>query len=84
MTVAQQNTASLTIDTDNSLHINQVLWLPVQLLQRLWWHTKGYGIIFSIMFLTLMSLIFVSLHWSSRKLAMVPTQSEELDLESSK
>ncbi|MCC5636585.1 hypothetical protein LC593_12065 [Nostoc sp. CHAB 5844] len=89
MTIAPQNTAvSLTISMDNSQSVNQVLWLPVRLgtafLRRLWWHTKGYGIIFSIMFLTLMSLIFLSIHWSYRKLLIVPTPQDELDLESSK
>ncbi|MBD2446229.1 hypothetical protein H6G76_03460 [Nostoc sp. FACHB-152] len=88
MTIAPQNTVSLTISMDNSQSVNQDLWRPVRLvkisLQRLWWHTKGYGIVFSIMLLTLMSLIFVSIHWSSRKLLIVPTQQDELDLESSK
>lgn len=85
MTIARQNTeASLTINMNNSPKINQDLWLPVLFLQRLWWHTKNYGTIFSIMLLTLMSLIFLSIHWSYRKLIIVPTQQDKLDLESSK
>ncbi|OCQ92832.1 hypothetical protein BCD64_08840 [Nostoc sp. MBR 210] len=86
MTVAQQNTASLTIGLNNSQNINQSLWQPVLIgtafFQRLWWHTKSYGIVFKIMFLTLMSLIFLSIHWSYRKLIIVPALQNELDLES--
>jgi hypothetical protein len=70
MTIAPQNPASLTINMDKSLKINQDLWLPVRFLQRLWWHTKSYGIIFSIMLLTLMSLIFLSIHWAYRKFGL--------------
>jgi len=89
MTIAPQNTAvPLTISLDNSQSIYQVLWQPVRLstafFRRLWWHTQGYGTIFGIMFLTLMSLIFLSIHWSYHKLLIVPTPQDELDLENSK
>ncbi|MBU7582987.1 MAG: hypothetical protein KAF91_08760 [Nostoc sp. TH1S01] len=86
MTIAQQNPASLTISFNNSHNLNQSLWQPVlfgtAFIRRFWWHTKSYGIVFSIMFLTLMSLIFLSIHWSYRKLLIVPTPQNELDLES--
>lgn len=89
MTIVQPNTAvSLTISMDNSQNVNQVLWLPVRwstaFVRRLWWHTKGYGIIFSIMFLTLMSLIFLTVHWPYHKLLILPTSQNELDLENTK
>ncbi|MBE9209934.1 hypothetical protein IQ244_26260 [Nostoc sp. LEGE 06077] len=88
MAIAQQNTASLSISLNNSQNLNQSLWQPLLLgtafFRRLWWQTKSYGIVFSIMFLTLMSLIFLSIHWSYRKLLIVPTPQDELDMESSK
>ncbi|AFY41775.1 hypothetical protein [Nostoc sp. PCC 7107] len=87
MAIAQQNTASLTISLNNSQNIHQILQpalLATAFTRRLWWHTKSYGIVFSIMFLTLMSLMFLSIHWSYRKLLIFTTQQDELDMESSK
>ncbi|BAY18253.1 hypothetical protein NIES2109_08280 [Nostoc sp. HK-01] len=87
MAIAQQNTASLTISLNNSQNIHQI-WQPARLgavfIRRLWWHTKSYGIVFSIMFLTLMSLIFLSIYWSYRHLLIFTTPQDELDMESSK
>jgi hypothetical protein len=76
MTVAQQDTATLTINIDISRSLNQSwLWQPVQLstafLNKMWWHTHAYGTVFSIMLLALVSFIFLSLHWSLRKIAVL-------------
>ncbi|MEH1767831.1 MAG: hypothetical protein V7L27_19485 [Nostoc sp.] len=70
MTIAQQSTASLpiTIHDSESVDIGS-LWKLVQLsANRFWWHTKAYTTILSVMLLTLVSLIFLSMHWSYRRL----------------
>lgn len=76
MTVAQHETASLTNKIDNSRSLNQSwLWQPVQIstafLNKMWWHTHAYSTVFSIVLLALVSLIFLSLHWSFRKIAVL-------------
>ncbi|BCL37139.1 hypothetical protein [Nostoc sp. MS1] len=76
MTVAQHDTASLTINIDNSSSLNQSrLWQPVQLstafINKIWWHTHAYSTVFSIVLLALVSFIFLSLHWSFRKIAVL-------------
>ncbi|HLO83911.1 MAG TPA: hypothetical protein VK203_02695 [Nostocaceae cyanobacterium] len=40
--------------------------------QRFFWHFHAYITIFSVMFLTLISLIFLSIHWGFRKLFLLP------------
>ncbi|MBD2209877.1 hypothetical protein H6G27_08315 [Nostoc linckia FACHB-104] len=70
----QQNTAtSEEIIIHASQHINQgSLWSLVRIagaaVQKLWWHGKAYGTIFTVMLLTLVSMIFLGFHWYSRKL----------------
>ena len=76
MTVAQHHTASLTSKINNSTSLNQSrLWQPVQIstafLNKIWWHTHAYGTVFSIVLLGLVSFIFLSLHWSFRKIAVL-------------
>lgn len=67
---AQQNTAaSWSITIDDLERVNQgLVWKSVQLItaiaKRWWWHTKGYGTILGIMLLTLVSIIFLVIHWS--------------------
>ncbi|MEH1825904.1 hypothetical protein [Nostoc sp.] len=71
MTIAQQSTAAslpITIHDTESVDIAS-LWKFVQLgANRFWWHTKAYTTILSVMLLTLVSLIFLSMHWSYRRL----------------
>ncbi|QSJ15856.1 hypothetical protein JYQ62_29290 [Nostoc sp. UHCC 0702] len=72
-TYPQQNTASLSVSIEDFEKINQgLLWMPVQMVtavvKRIWWHTKGYSTIVGIMLLTLVSMIFLVIHWSGRNL----------------
>ncbi|MHC0065578.1 hypothetical protein ACWATR_22215 [Nostoc sp. UIC 10890] len=71
MTIAQQNIAAslpITIHDSESVDIGN-LWKLVRLgANRFWWHTKAYGTILGVMLLTLVSLIFLSMHWSYRRL----------------
>ncbi len=76
MTVAQHDTVSLSNKIDNFSSLNfSWLWQPVQIttafLNKMWWHTHAYGTIFSIMLLALLSFIFLSLHWSFRKISVL-------------
>ncbi len=72
MTIAQQNTAaSLPITIHDSASVDNItsLWKLVRLgANRFWWHTKSYTTILGVMLLTLFSLIFISMHWSYRRL----------------
>lgn len=71
MTIARQNTGaslSITIDDSKSVDISN-LWKLVRLgANGFWWRTKAYGTILGVMLLTLVSLIFLSIHWSYRRL----------------
>ncbi|MBD2529946.1 hypothetical protein H6G97_10350 [Nostoc flagelliforme FACHB-838] len=71
MTIAQQNTsASLptTIHGSESVDIAR-LWKLVRLdANGFWLHTKAYTTILGVMLLTLISLIFLSIHWYYRRL----------------
>ncbi|MEH2239606.1 hypothetical protein [Nostoc sp.] len=74
MTIARQNTATslpITIHDSESVDIGS-LWKLVQLgtsqLKGFWWRTKAYVTILGVMLLTLVSLIFLSTHWSYRRL----------------
>ncbi|MBW4561972.1 MAG: hypothetical protein KME32_12615 [Mojavia pulchra JT2-VF2] len=79
---AQENTESLEIKIhDDSKRCNQgSLWKFVRLggtsIQRFLWHGKAYGTISGIMLLTLMSMIFLGVHWSYRKLLPAFTTSK--------
>ena len=70
MTIAQENTAaSLGITSHDSERVEiGSSWklLPVSTVQLkgFWWHTRAYATILGIMLLTLVSLIFLSIHWS--------------------
>jgi hypothetical protein len=80
MTIVRQNTASLTITIHNS-DVNQgYLWKLARLgaarLQKFWWHTKAYGTILGVMLLTLVSLIYLGIHWSFSKLLPLNSQKE--------
>lgn len=74
MTIARQNTAGslpITIHDSESVDIGS-LWKLVRLgalqLKGFWWHIKAYGTILGVMLLALVSLIFLSMHWSYRRL----------------
>ncbi|MHC5759719.1 hypothetical protein [Nostoc sp.] len=71
MTIARQNTAvslPITIHAPKSVDIVS-LWKLLRLgANRFWCHTKAYGTILSVMLLALVSLIFLSMHWSYRRL----------------
>ncbi|MEH2059863.1 MAG: hypothetical protein V7K97_27655 [Nostoc sp.] len=71
MTIAGKNTAaslSITIHDSESVDIGN-LWKLVRLRANgFWWHTKSYTTILGVMLLTLVSLIFLSMHWSYRRL----------------
>ncbi|MDF5734871.1 MULTISPECIES: hypothetical protein [unclassified Nostoc] len=70
MTIARQNTAAslaISIHDSESVDISS-LWKLVRLGAGFWWHTKAYGTILGVMLLTLVSLIFLSMHWSYRRL----------------
>ena len=87
---AQPNTATSLAITES---VNQdrpwkPLRLGVALLKRFWWHTHAYGTVLGIMLLTVVSMIFLYIHWSCRKLLSVLTnrniKENELDILSSK
>lgn len=46
------------------------------LLVRFWWHAKAYGTILSILLLALGSLVFLSIHWSCRKLLLITASQQ--------
>ncbi len=71
MTIARQNTAaSLAITIHNSESVDIAsLWKLVRLSANgFWWRSKSYTTILGVMLLTLVSLIFLSMHWSYRRL----------------
>ncbi|MBN4001440.1 hypothetical protein [Nostoc sp. LPT] len=71
MTIARQNTAAslpITIHDSESVDITN-LWKLVRLgANGFWWRTKAYTTILGVMLLTLVSLIFLSMHWYYRRL----------------
>ncbi|MBN3877274.1 MAG: hypothetical protein ACYTXT_25460 [Nostoc sp.] len=71
MTIARQNTAtslSITIHDSESADIAN-LWKLVRLgANGFWWRTRAYTTILGVMLLTLVSLIFLSMHWFYRRL----------------
>ncbi|MFN6481986.1 MULTISPECIES: hypothetical protein [unclassified Nostoc] len=71
MTIAQQNTVAplaITIHDSESVDIAS-LWKLVRLgADGFWWHTKAYTTILGVMLLTLVSLIFLSMHWFYHRL----------------
>ncbi len=86
MTIAQHDTASLTSKIDNSSSLNQSwLWQLVQIstasLNKIWWHTHAYGTVFSVMLLALVSFLFLSLHWSFRKISVLAKTDSALENE---
>ena len=74
MTIARQNTAGylpITIHDAKSMDIGRLrklVRLGAVQINRFWWRTKAYGTILGVMLLTLVSLIFLSMHWSYRRL----------------
>ncbi|MBW4630608.1 MAG: hypothetical protein KME30_01515 [Iphinoe sp. HA4291-MV1] len=68
---------SLVVTIHDSKKLTSGLWKPVQLstamLVRFWWHTKAYGTVLIIGLLTLLTLIFLRIHWTYRKLLLVST-----------
>ncbi|HEY9858239.1 MAG TPA: hypothetical protein V6D16_01955 [Candidatus Obscuribacterales bacterium] len=48
--------------------INQPSQISLAILQRLWWHTKGYGTVLGVLLLVGGSLVFLNLHWLTRQL----------------
>ncbi|MBG1269746.1 hypothetical protein [Nostoc sp. WHI] len=74
MAITRQNTAAflgITIHNSNSFKIGRQWMQLAAQLKRLWWHTKAYKTILGVMLLTLVSLIFLSMHWSYRRLFAV-------------
>ncbi|MEH1822224.1 MAG: hypothetical protein V7L31_24635 [Nostoc sp.] len=71
MTLTQQSTAAslpITIHDTESVDLAS-LWKLVQLgANKFWRHTKAYTTILGVMLLTLISLIFLSMHWSYHRL----------------
>ncbi|WP_445626768.1 hypothetical protein [Nostoc sp. DSM 114167] len=72
MTIARQNTAAslpIIIHDSESADIAANLWKVVRLgANGFWWRTKAYTTILGVMLLILVSLIFLSMHWSYRRL----------------
>jgi hypothetical protein len=66
---------SLVVSIDDSKSVTFRLWEPVQLgtalLVRFWWYSKAYGTVLMIGLLTLLSLVFLRIHWAWRKLVLV-------------
>ncbi|GAB1542497.1 hypothetical protein NUACC21_51710 [Scytonema sp. NUACC21] len=80
MTVAQHRRAtSLVVSSQNSERLTHRFWQPIQLgaalVMKLWWHTKAYGTVLIIALLTLISLIFLQIYWSCRRLLQVVVHS---------
>ena len=48
--------------------VSQPSQLSLAILQRLWWHTKGYSTVLGVMLLIGSSLVFLNLHWLTRQL----------------
>lgn len=76
MKMAMANRAtSLVVTIDDSKRVTPRLWEPVQLgtalLVRFWWYSKAYGTVLMIGLLTLLSLIFLRIHGTFRKLLLV-------------
>jgi hypothetical protein len=76
MKMAMANRAtSLVVSIDDSKSVTSRLWQPVQLgtalLVRFWWYSKAYGTVLMIGLLTLLSLVFLRIHWAWRKLVLV-------------
>ncbi|MBW4592121.1 MAG: hypothetical protein KME46_04140 [Brasilonema angustatum HA4187-MV1] len=68
---------SLVVTIHDSNKLTPPLWEPIRLstamLTRLWWHTKAYGTVLMIALVTLLSLIFLRIYCTSRKLLLVST-----------
>jgi hypothetical protein len=48
--------------------VSQPAQLSWAILQRVWWHTQGYGTVLGVMLLIGGSLVFLNLHWLARQL----------------
>ena len=48
--------------------VSQPAQLSWAILQRVWWHTQGYGTVLGVMLLIGGSLVFLNLHWLTRQL----------------
>ncbi|MBP5972445.1 hypothetical protein HW132_06790 [Brasilonema sp. CT11] len=68
---------SLVVTIHDSNKLTPLLWEPIRLstamLTRLWWHTKAYGTVLMIALVTLLSLVFLRIYCTSRKLLLVST-----------
>ena len=47
--------------------VSQPTQLSWAILQRVWWHTQGYGTVLGVMLLIGGSLVFLNLHWLARQ-----------------
>lgn len=47
--------------------VNQPSQLSLAILQRLWWHAKGYSTVVGVMLWVGSSLVFLNLHWLIRQ-----------------
>ncbi|MDZ8087788.1 MAG: hypothetical protein RMY16_19805 [Nostoc sp. DedQUE12b] len=71
MTIARQNTVAslpINIHASESADIANLGKLVRLGANDFWWRTKSYTTILGVMLLTLVSLIFLSMHWSYRRL----------------
>ncbi|MDZ8137173.1 MAG: hypothetical protein RM049_18020 [Nostoc sp. DedQUE04] len=70
MTIVRENTTSLPITIHNSESVDVAnFWKLMRLgANDFGWRTKAYTTILGVMLLTLVSLIFLSMHWSYRRL----------------
>ena len=74
MTISRQNPARylpISIHASKNMEIDslsKLVRLGAVQINRYWWCTNAYGTILGVMLLTLVSLIFLSMHWSYRRL----------------
>jgi hypothetical protein len=76
MAIAPQVNQKQTSLTNNSYRlmrhplpsVSQPAQLSWAILQRVWWHTQGYGTVLGVMLLIGGSLVFLNLHWLARQL----------------
>ncbi|MBD2249971.1 hypothetical protein [Nostoc parmelioides] len=76
-----QNIEEKRDNTRNHYFLSKISPTFMALCQRLWWHTKGYTTVFGMMTLTLASLGFLYIHWSTKKLTQFQEQETVVEQE---
>ncbi|MBD6617763.1 hypothetical protein FNW02_18495 [Komarekiella sp. 'clone 1'] len=66
MALAQHINIQDTKKVNNYL-LWKILQLATTLLKQLWWHTKAYTTVCGIMLLTFVSIVFLYIHYLSRR-----------------